>query len=188
MYPIYLSWPLALLKYFRMDYQYLVIISPYIAHFPLLVLSDYFLWHVGKATVGKSATRVAFILILTNIFTVEYDIRCFTNTLEKICTVIAMHFYLKQKNEHTRNTAIFTALLTISFMMRNTSPVGWIPLLFIKVIYEGSFTPFLYSLFDMALPLILGCVLLDSLYYMGENQNQFEFVITSINFLKVNVL
>ena len=29
LYPIYLSWPLWILKYTRMDYQYLVLISPY---------------------------------------------------------------------------------------------------------------------------------------------------------------
>lgn len=95
LYPIYLSWPLWILKYTRMDFQYLVIISPYIAHYPLMLISDYCLWHVGRRTVGKNATRVAFILILTNFFMFEYEIRCFTNTLEKICTVVAFHFYLK---------------------------------------------------------------------------------------------
>lgn len=93
---------------------------------------------------------------------VEYDIRCFTNTLEKICTVIAMNFYLKQSDKYDRNTNIFTALLTISFMMRNTSPVGWIPLLFIKVIYDGAFRPFLIALFIIAIPIVIGCVYLDS--------------------------
>lgn len=94
LYPIYLSWPLALLKFFKIDYQPLVLMSPYIAHFPLMVLSDHYLWKIGKRTVGKEATRLAFIMILTNTFMVEYEIRCFTNTLEKICTVIAFHFYL----------------------------------------------------------------------------------------------
>ena len=31
LYPIYLSWPLALFKFFKIDYQYLVLISPYLA-------------------------------------------------------------------------------------------------------------------------------------------------------------
>ena len=95
LYPIYLSWPLWILKWTRMDYRQLVLVSPYIAQWPLEVASDYALWIVGKQTVGKAATRVAFILILTNFFMVEYEIRCFTNTLEKICTVIAFQFYLK---------------------------------------------------------------------------------------------
>jgi hypothetical protein len=94
LYPIYLSWPLWILKYSRLDYQSLVLLSPYIAQFPLIIMSDYYFWKIGKQVVGKSATRVAFILILTSTFMVEFEIRCFTNTLEKICTVIAFNFYL----------------------------------------------------------------------------------------------
>ena len=47
-------------------------------------------------------------------------------------------------------------------MMRNTSPVGWIPLLFVKVIYDGAFRPFLIALFIVAIPIVIGCIYLDS--------------------------
>lgn len=183
-----------------MDYQYLVMISPYVAHFPLMVLSDYFLWHVGKRTVGKQSTRIAFILMLTNVFMVEFEIRCFTNTLEKICTVIAYHFYMKQKDRFSRDTVIFTMLLTIGFMMRNTSPVGWVPLLVFKIVHEGSFIPFLISGIFIALPLMFLCIYLDSIYYQGANTSstgtsllgspdkEFEWTVTSWNFVKVNVI
>lgn len=143
--------------------------SPYLAHFPLMVLCDHYLWKIGKKTVGKDATRIAFILMLTNCFVVEYDIRCFTNTLEKICTVIAFNFYLKQRNQFNLNTIIFTSLLTIGFMMRNTSPVGWIPLLLVKIINDGAFIPFLIAGIFVFLPLTFACVYLDSIYYMGAN-------------------
>ena len=169
LYPMYLSWPLFILKFLKIDYQPLVLMSPYIAHFPLMMLSDYYLWKIGKKTVGKEATRLAFIMILTNTFMVEYEIRCFTNTLEKICTVIAFHFYLLQKNEFNKNTVIFTMLLTIGFMMRNTSPVGWIPLLIVKIIDDGAFLPFLTSGVFVAIPLIFAIVYIDSVYYMGAN-------------------
>lgn len=72
--------------------------GPYIAHYPLVLISDYTLWSIGKKTVGKEATRIAFILMLTSCFMAEFDSRCFTNTLEKICTVIAFKFYLDQKD------------------------------------------------------------------------------------------
>ena len=50
-------------------------------------------------------------------------------------------------------------------MMRNTSPVGWVPLLFFKIIKEGAFVPFLLSGIFIALPLILSIIYLDSLFY-----------------------
>ena len=86
-------------------------------------------------------------------------------------------------------------------MMRNTSPVGWIPLLFVKVIHDGAFVPFLIAGIFVALPLIFATVYLDSIYYMGANTSstgtsldersldkKFEWTVTSYNFLKINVL
>jgi hypothetical protein len=143
------------------------LVSPYIAHFPLIVFSDYYLWNIGKKIVGKSATRVAFILILTSTFMTEFEIRCFTNTLEKVCTVVSFHFYMEQKDKFDSNTIIFTFLLTIEFMMRNTSPVAWIPLIMIKIFRDNSFMPFLISGLLIAIPTIFLCVYLDSLYYYG---------------------
>lgn len=160
-----MSWPLALLKYLRIDYPFLVLASPYIAHFPLMALSDYFLWQVGKQVVGKPATRIAFILMLTNSWMVEFEIRCFTNTLEKILTVIVYYFHLKQGSSFTLDTAMFTLLLTLGFMMRNTSPVGWIPLMLIKIFRDGAFVPYLTAGVLVFMPVVVGCVYLDSIYY-----------------------
>ena len=93
LYPFYLSIPLWLLKWARLDYRFLVVASPYIAHWPLMVVSDHYLWLIGKEIFGKSETRIAFILMLTNGFLAELEPRCFTNTLEKICTIVAFYLY-----------------------------------------------------------------------------------------------
>jgi len=69
------------------------------------------------------------------------------------------------KKEFNRTTAIMTALITLSFMMRNTSPVGWLPLLLHKIIYDGSFFAFLKSGFVVALPIFGICIACDSLYF-----------------------
>ena len=68
-------------------------------------------------------------------------------------------------------------------MIRNTSPVGWIPLLAIKVLREGSLIPFIISGIFVAIPVIAICVASDTLYYGGE-----ELVLTGKNFLEVNVI
>ena len=68
-------------------------------------------------------------------------------------------------------------------MMRNTSPIGWIPLLAHKVIYKGSLVPFILSGIFVALPIIALCTYVDTLYYGGDS-----WVFTGINFLKVNVV
>lgn len=113
-------------------------------------------------------------------------IRCFTNIIEQVFGVVSFHFWLDQKEKFTKNTIILTALITVSFMMRNTSPVGWIPLLGYKVLYEGSLKPFIISGIFVALPLIYGLILLDTKWY--SNGNSDELVITSWNFLKMNLI
>lgn len=67
-------------------------------------------------------------------------------------------------------------------MMRNTSPVGWIPLLAYKVLFEGALIPFIISGLFVALPIIFGCIYADTIYYGGS-----DWVITSLNFLQVNL-
>ena len=98
-------------------------------------------------------------------------------------TVVAFYFYLDQKSKFTINTVILTALISIGFMMRNTSPVGWIPLLAIKIFREGSFVPFVLSGIFVALPILLGCVWIDTKFYGSET-----WVLTGYNFLQMNLL
>mmetsp|Transcript_18583 Transcript_18583/g.13337 ORF Transcript_18583/g.13337 Transcript_18583/m.13337 type:complete len:128 (-) Transcript_18583:735-1118(-) len=79
---------------------------------------------------------------------------------------------------------IVTALITISFMMRNTSPIGWIPLLAVKVLYNQSFLPYLMAAFIIAVPIIGLNVLLDSLYFDSSLKT---WTITGYNFMHVNL-
>ena len=53
-------------------------------------------------------------------------------------------------------------------MMRNTSPIGWIPLLAIKVLYEGALIPFILAGIFVAVPIIGLIVAIDTFYYIGE--------------------
>lgn len=50
-------------------------------------------------------------------------------------------------------------------MMRNTSPIGWVPLLAIKVLFEGALIPFLIAGIFVAIPVMGFTIYLDTLYY-----------------------
>jgi GPI mannosyltransferase 3 len=71
-------------------------------------------------------------------------------------------------------------------MMRNTSPIGWIPLLFIKVFKHGAFIPFLICAITVALPIVVGSTYLDSWFY--SQGREFEWTFTGLNFLRINVV
>lgn len=98
-------------------------------------------------------------------------------------TIVAFYFYLKQKNRFTLSTVILTSLISFAFMMRNTSPVGWLPLLAIKVLREGSLVPFLISGVFVALPILFGCVWMDTAVYGSS-----KWVFTGYNFLEMNII
>ena len=86
-------------------------------------------------------------------------------------SIIGFDFYLRVDSKlFNRDTMVFTGLVTLQFMMRNTSPIGWIPLLFIKVFRDGAFMPFLVSAIVVAAPIILGSTLMDSYYYSPDGQ------------------
>lgn len=98
---------------------------------------------------------------------------------------MTFYFFLDQGSKFTYKTCVVTALITFSFMMRNTSPIGWIPLLAIKCLYHNSFLPFLLAAFVVALPIIAFNVLLDS-YFFDPSLETWTF--TGYNFLNVNLV
>lgn len=82
---------------------------------------------------------------------------------------------------------MLTATITLSFMMRNTSPIGWIPLLAIKVLFEGSLWPFLFAGVLVAIPVIGLTIAIDTQYFLGTIDGE-NWVLTSYNFLRRNIL
>lgn len=94
LYPFYLSIPLFILKMLRLDFQPLVLLSPYIAHFPLVLMGDYYFYNAGRQALGESAARISLYFYLTNGFFNAYLIRTFSNSLETILHLVAFNYFL----------------------------------------------------------------------------------------------
>ena len=75
---------------------------------------------------------------------------------------------MDQKNKYTTSTVAFTALMSVLFMLRPQTLVGWLPLLALKVFREGSLFPFIMSAITVALPIIFGSVWLDTKYFQSD--------------------
>ena len=185
-YPAYLALPLYFLKVFGLDSNMVVLLQPYISQAVLVLVGDYFFFKAGKKYVGKNATRLGFIILFFSKQHTDYLIRCFTNAVEEILSVIAFYYFLDQKNRFNMRTVILTTTITLSFMMRNTSPIGWIPLLAIKVLYEGALVPFLIAGIFVAVPVITATVLIDTLYFTGTISPD-KIVFTAWNFFIRNL-
>jgi len=79
---MYLSLPLRLIKMLEIDTNYLVNLAPYIAHLPIVILTDYFTWKVAKRVIGHDASRIAMIFLFFNRFQTMHITRTLTNGLE----------------------------------------------------------------------------------------------------------
>ena len=77
---------------------------------------------------------------------------------------------------------MLTGILTLSFVVRCTSPLGWIACILIKIVVDRSFKPFITAALFVFIPLLGVSVAMDSCYF-GEFP-----VFTALNFLKINVL
>jgi len=164
-YPTYLSLPLVIIKFLGIDYHLVVRLCPYLSHMILVMISDVYVWKIGKLTVGKNSTRMGFFFLIISRIYNEYIIRTFTNSIESIFQTIAFYYFLKVSNKFDKNIIILTASLTIGFMMRNTSPIGWPPIILIKILRDRSIIPFIIAGITVFIPVVAFCIVVDSFYY-----------------------
>jgi hypothetical protein len=68
LYPLYLSIPLRILDFLRLDYYFTVRASYYIAQWVLVVIGDYYYYKIGVKIVGEKATRLSMYMYIINKF------------------------------------------------------------------------------------------------------------------------
>mmetsp|Transcript_26822 Transcript_26822/g.23686 ORF Transcript_26822/g.23686 Transcript_26822/m.23686 type:complete len:144 (-) Transcript_26822:7-438(-) len=111
--------------------------------------------------------------------------RTFSNTIEASLLPMALYFWTlingKDNKIIDKNAISLTVIITISFILRNTSIVPWLPAMIWKVFVHKTFTKFLFCGFFIAVPTLVLSFLLDSWYYG-------HYTLTAYNFLDFNVL
>lgn len=131
---------------------------------------------------GEHGARIALYFYLTNGFFNAYIIRTFSNSLETILHLVAFNYFLQISSKQDNNVKMVAFSLSIALVVRNSSPIGWVPLILIKIISERNFPMFLDALIRVAIPTLFIAIMIDSLYF-----GWFP-TITAWNFFKVNVL
>ena len=112
-YPLFHALPMFFLKWTGLDCNFAIRVCPYVVHSFFVMVGDYYLWKIGKQTVGKEATMIAFVFYLTNRVQNSLMIRPFTNSVEEILTIVAFWFYNNVDSRLSKDTAVFTALVSI---------------------------------------------------------------------------
>jgi phosphatidylinositol glycan class B len=107
--------------------------------------------------------------------------KCFGNSVESILYLVAFNYYLKITKHFDNNIMIFTFIITVAFMIRCTSPIGFVLLIIYKIYSEDCLKTLIKAAASVAVPTIIFLTAMDSYYYQ-----QFTFV--PYNFLKKNIV
>ena len=188
------------LKLLHLDWDLMIRYFPNVFHALLSLVADwYFVKIIHKLTaehhkdtedknaIISYANKVAVVGLLiyyTSWYSSILMVKTFSNTIEAVFNAIILYKWLKIKGDGKLidvDAIILTVLITISFIMRNTSIVPWLIPMAYKVFVHKTLMKFLFWGFAVAIPIIVISVAWDSYYYGG-------LTFTALNFLNFNVL
>ena len=181
LYPFYLSLFVRIVDFFCLDFAFVIRASYYIGHWILVVIGDHYYFKGGKLLFGEEVTRISLYFYLGNSFFTALYIKCFGNSVETILSIIIIYYLLQTKSEFNVNFSVMTFLVVISFMIRCTSIIGFVPIVLIKLVEDRSLYAYIKAACFIAIPTFVLLITIDSYYY-----ETFTFV--PLNFLMKNIV
>ena len=105
-----------------------------------------------------------------------------TNTPESIFCLVGLYYYNRLKPKFDRNMILMVVFISLSFIIRSSSLIGWVPLALLKAFQSlDYFLVILQAGVFIALPTIALSIFFDCLAYG-------RFTVPQINFVNVNVV
>lgn len=142
------------LKLLHLDSSFMIQYTPNVFHALLSLVADwYFVKVVLKLNADKrndAAAKMAAVALLvyyTTWYSTLLMVRTFSNTIEAVFNAVIMHKWLKISGRTglvDADAIVLTALMTLSFIMRNTSVVPWLIPMAYKVLVDKTFTKFVF--------------------------------------------
>lgn len=148
------AWPLRIFALMGLDFNIVVRYNIYVLHLFYLIVGDYFFFKFGEAYFNKRYTDVAFLLRLTSALYSDFMSRPFGNTVEEILFVIGAFYFKKIYDNVTKKGADevviadlwkFALVVPVSFLIRNTAAILWIPPLLWILFTRPKFVPYFFA-------------------------------------------
>jgi hypothetical protein len=136
--------------------------------------------HVGSG-IGY---EIAMIMYLLNFTYVQQIHRLYSCSYEAMLAIVSLYYLEKITTKFDLNLVLLVALQSLSFVIRNTSPIGWVPVLLCNMMFLGPkimIWNYLKSFVLIFVPILGVATALDSYYYA-------KFTFVPWNFIKVNVI
>ena len=103
-----------------------------------------------------------------------------TNGAESAFSVAAFYYYTRLRPEFNRDLKLMTWFITLAFILRSSSLIGFLPMILGLLTDLGYFMPLIFSALYIAVPTMLVSAAIDSYYYGGLVCPQFNFVVQNV--------
>jgi len=182
LYPLWLSLPGHLLKLLNLDTNLLLVNSIYFMHCLLWVLGDYYCFIFVRQLLGKREAIAAAILSVTSEHVNDYVLRTSANGVEGNLMFVVFYYYLNMKPKiFDKNLSLLTLAVTLSFAVRSSSIVGYVPLALVAIIKDPRFlVPIMVAGLTIAVPTVLLNLASDAYFYGYWTVPQYNFVYVNV--------
>ncbi|XP_028562723.2 GPI alpha-1,2-mannosyltransferase 3 isoform X1 [Podarcis muralis] len=182
LYPLLFASIYKVLHLLDKDDVQLLIWLPRIAQALLAALADVVLYSLVKRLDGAEVAKWVYFCQLCSWFTWYCCTRTLTNTMEAVLTIFALYYYPLEATKTKRSSIPYLTLVALSFVIRPTALILWVPLLLRHFWKEPQKRHLvLHSCLPVGL-IILGSSLITDRVFFGK------WVLVQLNFLKFNVL
>lgn len=182
MYPIWLSLPGHVLKFVGLDTNFMIVNSIYFMHCVIWIVGDYHFFLFVRQILGKREAIAALAYSITSEHVNDYVLRTSANSVEGNLMFVVFYYYLNLKPKiFDKNIAYLTLAITLSFTIRSSSIVGYIPLAVIVILNDFNyFIPILVAGLTITIPTILVNLMSDAHFYGYFTVPQYNFVYVNV--------
>lgn len=168
LYPLYLSLPGHILKALGLDTNFMIVNSIYFMHVLIQMVGDYYCFHFVRQLLGKREAIATVIFSATSERVNDYTLRTSANAVEgNLMFVVFYHFLNMKPKFFDPSLNKLTLAITLSFAVRSSSIVGYIPLALMAIAQDFRFfLPIIVAGLTITIPLV-GINLVSDAYLYG---------------------
>jgi len=173
------------LKALKCDTNFLVVNSMYVMHVMVGVIGDVYQFKLVKLLIGTREAILCLMCGLLNEYVKSYMLRTSANALEGNFMYLIMYYFCHLKPKLCdRSTLIMTFGLTLTFVCRSSSIIGYAPLAIFKIVEDPRYIlSFIAATIIVVMPIMATTIAMDTYMYGTD-----KIMIPQINFIWVNII
>jgi len=151
-------------------------------HCIIWVVGDYYQYLFVRQLIDKKTAIATLVYSITSQYVNDYVLRTSANGIEGNLMFVAFYYFINIKPKiFDRSISMLTFAITISFIIRSSSLVGYVPLALIVIIQDFNFfTPIVVAGLTIAIPAILINISFDAYFYGYWTIPQYNFVYVNV--------